>query len=148
MSLKTRIEQDFLAAYKAKDTVKTAVLRQLKTAATMREKEVLRPLSDDEYMDLLARQLKQRRESVELYTQGGRPDLAQIEELELAVLHAYMPSQLSDQELAAVVEQAVAAVGAAGPKDMGRVMKAVMEQAKGRADGKKISDLVKARLGA
>lgn len=147
MSLKEQIEKDFLAAYKAKDTVKTAVLRQLKTAATTREKEVLRPLADPEYLDLIAKQVKQRRESVEQFTQGGRPDLAAIEEGELAVLQTYLPAALSDAELAAIVEEAVAASGAQGVKDMGKVMKLVMDRTKGRADGKKVSDTVKARLG-
>ncbi len=148
MSLKEKIEQDFLVAYKAKETVKTAVLRQLKTAATVREKEVLRPLTDPEYLDLIAKQVKQRRESVEQFTKGGRPDLVAIEERELVVLLTYLPAAFSDQELLAVIDQAMAETGAAGPKDMGRVMKLVMDRAKGQADGKKISEFVKTRLGA
>ena len=135
-------------AYKAKETVKTAVLRKLKTAATVREKEVLRPLTDPEYLDLIAKQVKQRRESVEQFTKGGRPDLVAIEERELVVLLTYLPAAFSDQELLAVIDQAMAETGAAGPKDMGRVMKLVMDRAKGQADGKKISEFVKTRLGA
>lgn len=146
MSIKGRIESDYITAYKAKDTVRLAVLRHLKTAVKNREVELLRPVTDDDCLELVARQIKQRRESVDQYTKHGRADLAAVEESELAVLTDYMPQPLTDDELASAIDALVRETGAAGPKDMGKVMQALTAAYKGRYDGKKASDAVRARL--
>ena len=146
MSIQGRIESDYIVAYKAKDAVRLAVLRHLKTAAKNREVELLRPLTDDDLLDLISRQLKQRKDSIEQYEKHGRADLAAVEQAELAVLLDYMPRPLSDAELAEAIERLVAETGASGPKDMGKVMAALTLGFKGRYDGKKASDAVRSRL--
>ncbi|HMM38151.1 MAG TPA: GatB/YqeY domain-containing protein [Desulfovibrio sp.] len=148
MGLQARIESDFVAAYKAKESVKVAVLRMLKTAIKNRQVELCRPLEDGEILDVIAKQVKQRRESIEQFNAGHRPDLAEKEAAELEQLADYLPKALSDEELAAAVDTAIAALGASGLKDMGRVMQAVMEAHKGQVDGKKASALVRGRLSA
>lgn len=145
-TLQGRIESDYIVAYKAKDTVRLAVLRHLKTAAKNRGVEVLRPLTDDDYLELLSRQIKQRRESLEQYEKHGRPELAAVESAELAVLLGYMPAPLTDAELAQAVDRFAVETGAQGPKDMGKVMQALTLAYKGRYDGKKASEAVRARL--
>lgn len=146
MSLGDRIEKEFLAAYKAHDEVRVAVLRMLKTAIKNRQVELLRPLSDDEVLEVIARQVKQRQESVDQFRQAGREEMARREEAEMLELRAYLPAQLSAEETAAAVDAAIAATGAAAMKDMGRVMQALMAAHKGRIDGKAAGELVKARL--
>lgn len=146
MSIKGRIESDYIAAYKAKDSVRLAVLRHLKTAVKNREVEQLRPVSDDDCLELIARQIKQRKESIDQYAKHGRADLAEVEQAELGVLVDYMPQPLTDDELAQAIEALIRETGAAGPKDMGKVMQALTAAYKGRYDGKKASDAVRARL--
>lgn len=145
-TIQGRIESDYIVAYKAKDTVRLAVLRHLKTAAKNREVEALRPLSDDDFLEIIARQIKQRRESLEQYEKHGRTDLAAVESAELAVLQDYMPTALTEAELAQAIDRLVAETGALGPKDMGKVMQALTLAFKGRYDGKKASEAVRARL--
>ncbi|HWR02718.1 MAG TPA: GatB/YqeY domain-containing protein [Humidesulfovibrio sp.] len=145
-TIQGRIESDYIAAYKAKDTVRLAVLRHLKTAAKNREVEILRPLTDDDFLEIIARQIKQRRESLEQYEKHGRTDLAAVESAELAVLQDYMPTALTEAELAQAIDRLVAETGAQGPKDMGKVMQALTLAYKGRYDGKKASEAVRARL--
>lgn len=148
MSLAVRIEKDFLAAYKAKDELTVSVLRMLKAAVKNRQVELMREPSDEDVLAVIARQVKQRQESVDQFTAAGRTDLADKEAAEKAALESYLPTRLTDGELACLVDEAVAATGAAGMKDMGRVMAAAMAKAAGRADGKLLSQLVKARLSA
>lgn len=146
MALQARIETDFVTAYKAKETVRVAVLRMLKTAIKNRQVELLRPLDDGEILDVIAKQVKQRRESIEQFTSGNRPDLADKEARELEMLVGYLPQALTEAELAAAIDAVVRELGAASLKDMGRVMQAVLEAHKGQVDGKKASELVRARL--
>ena len=146
MSIQGRIESDYIQAYKAKDTVRLAVLRHLKTAAKNREIEVLRPLTDDDLLDLISRQVKQRKDSIEQYEKHGRADLAAVELAEMDVLVEYMPKPLSEAELAATIDRLVAETGASGPKDMGRVMQALTLGYKGRYDGKMASEAVRSKL--
>lgn len=146
MALQARIETDFVTAYKAKETVRVAVLRMLKTAIKNRQVELLRPLDDGEILDVIAKQVKQRRESIEQFTSGNRPDLADKEALELEMLVGYLPQALTEAELAVAVDAVVRELGATSLKDMGRVMQAVLEAHKGQVDGKKASELVRARL--
>lgn len=146
MSIQGRIESDYIVAYKAKDTVRLAVLRHLKTAAKNREVELLHALTDDDLLDIISRQLKQRRDSIEQYEKHGRSDLAAVEIAEQAVLADYMPQPLSQAELAATIDRLVAETGASGPKDMGKVMQALTLGYKGRYDGKMASEAVRSRL--
>jgi uncharacterized protein YqeY len=146
MNLTARIDSDFLAAMRARDELVVGVLRMLKAAAKMRQVELRRPLTGDELFDVLAKQAKQRKESIEQFAKANRTDLVDKEERELAVLLAYMPAPLSDAELAAAVDAVVAELDARSMKDMGRVVQAVLAAHKGRVEGKRVSDAVKARL--
>ena len=150
MSLKDRIGDEIKAAMKARDKVRLETIRSIKKAIL--EKEIsVRPqgqeeLNEDQEMELLIQLAKQRRDSIEQYTGAGRLDLADRETQELAILEEYLPKQMDDAEIAAVVDATIAKVGAASPKDMGKVMGPVMQALKGRADGKRIQEIVKEKL--
>ena len=146
MSLNAQIEKDYIVAYKAKEMVKVAVLRHLKTAIKNRKVELGHEPSDDEVLDLIAKQVKQRKDSFSQYQAAGRQDLADIEAAELVALEDYLPKQLSDDELAVAVDKAISSLGASGMQDMGKVMQVLMQAHKGCMDGKKASELVKSRL--
>ena len=146
MSLQERIERDFIAAYKNKDTDLVAVLRMLKAAAKNRQVDLQRPLTDDEVLDLVLKQIKQRQESIDMFSKAGRDELAAKEAAELELLRAYQPHPLSADELTALIETVVAEQGATSIKDMGRVIQAIMNTHKGRVDGKAVSELVRNRL--
>lgn len=149
MSLFEQIEKDYIQAYKAKDSVRLTVLRLLKTAVKNKLVDLCRPgdtLDDGEMMDLIIKEGKQRQDSIEQYTAAGRSDLADKEAAELVVLQSYLPKPLTEEELTAVIDAAIAETGAASPRDMGKVISAVMAAHKGRVDGKVLSAAVKARL--
>lgn len=144
-----QIEKDYIVAYKAKDSVRLMVLRLLKTAVKNRMVDLRRPggsLSDEEMMDVIIKEGKQRQDSIEQYTAAQRPDLAEKEAAELVVLKEYLPKALSHEELLALVESTVTELGATSPKDMGRVISAIMAGHKGQVDGKVLSEAVKKRL--
>ncbi len=148
MNLSQRLEADYVAAYKEKDAVRLSVLRLLKTAMkNLLVERLQKPLEEGDILDLLARQCKQRLDSITQYRAAGRDDLAAREEAELAVLKSYMPEQISGDALRAVIVDLVAAAGAAGIKDMGRVMQALAAARKGQYDGKEASELVRSVLG-
>jgi uncharacterized protein YqeY len=132
---------------RARDQRRTSTLRMAMAAAKNRQIELGRELSDEDMVEVLGRQVKQRRESIEQFRAGGREEMAANEEAEAQILAEFLPEQLSEAELAAMVDEAVASTGASAPGDMGRVMGAVMPKTKGRADGKVVSDLVRRRLG-
>jgi len=150
MSLKDQIGEDIKAAMKSKDKVRLETVRSIKKA--LLEKEVsLRPtgqteLTEAQEMEVLVQQAKQRRDSIEQYRQVGRSDLVDQEAQELAILETYLPTQLSDEEISKVIDEIITEVGATSPKDLGKVMGSAMQRVKGQADGKKIQELVKARL--
>ena len=150
LSLKDRITEDIKAAMKAKDKPRLNALRNIKKA--LLEKEVsVRPqgresLTSEQEIEVLGQLAKQRRDSIEQYRQGGREDLAAKEEAELATIATYLPAQLSDEEIATAIDEMIAQVGAKSVKDLGRVMGPAMKRMKGRADGKKIQEMVKAKL--
>ncbi len=149
MSLSEQIEKEYIQAYKAKDSVRLAVLRLLKTAAKNRLVEFKRPggeLSDAEMLDVIIRESKQRQDSIEQYTAARRADLADKEAAELKILQEYLPRPLSREELAEIIETTIADLQAAAPRDMGRVISAIMAAYKGRVDGKILSEAVKKRL--
>jgi hypothetical protein len=151
MSLKDRISEDIKAAMKARDTIRLETVRSIKKVIL--EKEVsLRPqgqdsLTESQEIEVLAQVAKQRRDSIEQYRKAGRDDLAEQEAQELAIIEEYLPKQLSDEEVSAVIDETIASVGATSVKDMGKVMGPVMQKLKGRADGQKIQAMVKAKLG-
>ena len=146
MALKDQLDADLKSAMRDKDAVKLSVVRMLKSAIKYREIELMKPLDDAGVLQVMASEVKRRRDSVEQYRAGNRPELVAKEEAEIAVLMAYLPQQLTREELEAKVAAAVQATGAKGPKDMGAVMKALLPEVAGRADGKVVSELVKSRL--
>ncbi|NEO53052.1 MAG: GatB/YqeY domain-containing protein [Okeania sp. SIO3B5] len=150
MSLKDRITEDIKAAMKAKDKVRLETVRSIKKVILEEEANARAAgkdsLTETQEMDILTRLAKQRRDSIEQYTKAGRQELADGEAAELAILEEYLPKQLSDEDIVRVVDEIIAQVGANSPKDMGKVMGPAMQQLKGKADGKKVQEAVKARL--
>jgi uncharacterized protein YqeY len=146
-TLKERLDADLKDAMRSKNELTTSVIRMLKSAIKYKEVEPgASALDDAGIAKVIAGLIKQRRDSVEQYKSGGRDDLAQKEEAEIAILQNYLPKQMSAEELRAEVAAAITAVGAKSPKDMGAVMKAVQAKVQGRAEGRAISDEVKAQL--
>lgn len=145
--LRDQVRRDLTAAMKARDAVRVGALRMLLTAIVNREKELRHPLTDEEVREVAAREVKRRTESIEAFERGNRPDLVAKETAEREILQAYAPEQLSEAELEAIIEEAIAEVGAAGPGDLGKVMGKVMARARGRADGSLVQGKVRARLG-
>jgi uncharacterized protein YqeY len=147
-SLRDRVQADLTAAMKARDAVRVGALRMLLTALVNREKELRRPLTDEEVREVAAREVKRRTESIEAFEAGGRADLVAKETAEREILAAYAPEPLTEAELDRLIEEAVAEVGASGPGDLGKVMGRVMAVARGRVDGAVVQRKVRARLGA
>ncbi len=145
-SLKEQLDADLKVAQKAKDSIRVNVIRMLKTVIKNREVEKIGELTDQELLQAVNSQIKARVEAAEGFRKGGREEMAKKEEAEMAILKAYLPAQLSRDELVALIEKAVAETGAAGPRDMGNVMKALMPDVTGKADGKLVSELVKEKL--
>jgi uncharacterized protein YqeY len=147
MSLEQTLSGDIVIAMKAKDQTRLTALRMLKTALTNKSIEKGRALDATEELQVVSTLVKQRRDSIEQFTKGGRQDLADKEQAEITILNGYLPAAASDEEVAAAVAAAVAETGATGAKDMGKVMKAAMAALAGKTvDGKKVSEAVKARL--
>ena len=146
MALKDQLDADLKAAMRDKDTVKLSVVRMLKSAVKYREIELMKPLDDAGVLQVISQEIKRHRDSVEQFRAGNRPDLVEKEEGEIAVLQAWLPPQLTEAEIRAKVDAVVTRLQAAGPKDMGAVMKALLPEVQGLADGKLVSELVKARL--
>jgi uncharacterized protein YqeY len=146
MTIKKQVEQDMIQAAKGKDKIRLSALRLIKTAMHNREIDLKRELNEAETLQILAGMVKQRKDSIEQFAKGGRADLVAQEEAELKIIQAFMPQQLSKEEIEAEIEKAVAEAGAASVKDMGKVMKVLMPRITGKADGKMVGELVKARL--
>ncbi|HZG39489.1 MAG TPA: GatB/YqeY domain-containing protein [Nodosilinea sp.] len=150
MSLKDRISDDIKTAMKAKDKVRLETVRSIKKVILERE-TLVRPsgqdaLTPEQELEVLTQLAKQRKDSIEQYQKAGRDDLAAQETQELAIISEYLPQQLSDAEVEAVIDDLIAQTGASSAKDMGKVMGPAMQQLKGRADGGKVQALVKAKL--
>ena len=150
MGLKEQIGEDIKTAMKAKDKLRLQTVRGIKKAILEKEVE-LRPkgqetLTPEQEIELLSQQAKQRRDSIEQFQNAGRDDLAEKESQELAIIETYLPEQVSDTELESIIDEIIAASGAASVKDLGKVMGPAMKQLKGKADGKKIQALVKSKL--
>jgi uncharacterized protein YqeY len=144
--LADRIDADMKTAARAKDARRLNTLRMLKSQMKYREIEKGQPLEDGDVVGVIGSMIKQRKDSAAQYRAGGRPELAENENAEITILEGYLPRQLTDAELAALVQESVAASGAKGPRDMGAVMKALMPKIAGRAEGKRVSDAVKSAL--
>jgi hypothetical protein len=147
MSLRERIDADIKTAMKSKEKVRLETVRSIKKV--LLEKEVsARPatLTESQELEVLVQIAKQRRDSIEQYHKAGRDDLADQEAAELAIVEEYLPAQMSDEEVSAILDEIIVSVGATSAKEMGKVMGAAMQQLKGKADGKKIQDMVKAKL--
>lgn len=148
MSFKGKVDQGMIQALKAKDTIRVSALRMLKSGLHNREIDLKRELDEPEFLQLLSSMVKQRKDSIEQFEKGGRVDLVEKEKAELAVIEEFLPSQLSEADLDAAIAEAIRESGAAGIRDMGKVMKVLMPKLTGRADGKMVGDKVKARLSA
>ena len=147
MKLRDRINQDLTSAMKARDADSLRVLRMMKTAVKNKEIEVRGELDDPQVVEVLSALVKQRRDSIEQFSRGGRPELAAQEAAEIKVIEGYLPATAGEEEIAAVVEEVIRATGASSPKDMGKVMKECMLRFSGKpVDGKQVSALVKQRL--
>jgi uncharacterized protein YqeY len=146
VSLRDRVQSDITAAMRGGDTLRRDVLRLAANAAYNVEKRNLRPLTEDEFLAVLTREVKTRRESVEAYAAAGRQDLASREQAEIDILSEYLPQPLTEAEIGALVDEAIAATGATTPRDMGKVMGWLAPRTRGRADGKIVSGLVASAL--
>jgi uncharacterized protein YqeY len=144
--LAERIDAEMKDAARAQDKRRLGTLRMLKSAMKYREIEVSKALEDADIVAVVGTLIKQRRDSAAQFTAGGRPELAQAENEEIKILEAFLPRQMTDDELAALVQEAIAASGAKGPKEMGAVMKALMPKVQGKAEGKRVSDAVRGAL--
>ena len=141
MSLRERILSDITAAMRSGESLRRDTLRMAESAIYNAEKRERREYSDDEVAAVIAREVKTRRESIEAFRKGGREDLAAKEEAEIAILAAFLPEQLSEAEIEALVREAVVATGATGPREMGKVMGSVSSKTRGRADGRLVSQV-------
>ena len=146
MSLIGRLEEELKQAMVARDTTRRDALRLILASLRSAEKELQRPLHDDEELQVLQRERKRRAEAIEAFRAGDREEQAQAEEAELEVLEEFMPEPLSEEELEEIVDDAIAEVGATSLQDLGRVMADVMPQVSGRADGSVVSQLVREKL--
>jgi hypothetical protein len=146
MDYKSKIEESLKEALKKRDTVRVSVLRMLLTAIKNKEVEKIRALSDDEFFSLVKTSIKQHLESIESFKKGQRLDLVEKEEKELLILKEFLPSQLTEEEITREIEEAITTVDAKNQKDMGKVIKFLMEKFPGRVDGKVLSAMVLKRL--
>ena len=146
MDINAKLNAEMVVAAKAKDKVRLSTIRMLKTALHNKEIDLMRPLNESETLQILSAIVKQRKDSIEQFVKGGRTDLVEKEEAELKVVQEFMPAQMSDDEVENVIKKAIVEVGAVSVKDMGKVMKIIMPQLTGKADGKMVGEKVKALL--
>jgi uncharacterized protein len=148
MTTLEKIQKDLVDAMRAKDELRLSVVRMVKAALKHKEIEKIRPLDEAESMQVLQTLLKQRRESVEMFTKGGRMELAEKETKEIAILETYLPAGASAEDMEAAIAAAMAETGANSPKQMGAVVKAARSKLEGKTvDGKALSDLIRTKLG-
>jgi len=147
MSLKTQITEDMKNAMRAKETARLGTIRLLLSAMKQREVDERIELTDADIISVIEKMLKQRRDSIAAYESAQRQDLADIEKFEVSVLQTYLPQQLTENEIKAILEKVVVDTGSAGIKDMGKVMAAIKPLVAGKADMGKVSGFIKARLG-
>jgi uncharacterized protein len=149
VGLVEQIDKDLPAAMKAQEALKLSVLRMMKAALKNKQIELGKPLEDTDAVAVLRTLVKQRHDSVEQFRKGGRDELADKEEAEIKIIEGYLPAAASEEDVDAAIAAAIVETGAAGPKDMGKVMKAAMAKLAGKnADGKRVNEKVRAKLGA
>jgi len=146
VSLRDRLQTDIAAAMRGGDSLRRDTLRMATSAAYNVEKRNQHPLTDDEFLAVLTREVKTRRESVDAYAKAGRQDLVDKEQAEIDILAEYLPQALTEAEIAALVDEGIAATGATSARDLGKVMGWLSPRTRGRADGKVVSGLVAQRL--
>jgi uncharacterized protein YqeY len=146
MSLYDDIIHDLTSAIKGKDTLRLSVLRGLKTAIKNKQVELRQELNEDQIRGVISSEIKKRKEAIEVFNQGSRPDLADKEEAELKILSGYLPPQLSGEEIKEILANVIEELSASGPKDLGRVMKSAMSKLAGRADGREVNQLARELL--
>ena len=146
MDINARLNDEMVIAAKAKDKIRLSAIRMLKTALHNKEIDLMRPLNESETLQIVSAMVKQRKDSIEQFAKGGRIDLVEKEEAELNVVQEFMPAQMSDDEVVSIIQKAIAETEAVSVKDMGKVMKVLMPQLTGKADGKMVGEKVKALL--
>jgi len=146
MTLRSRLEEDLKAAMRAREAVRRDTIRYLLSEVQKAEKAEQRDFDDEEVLRVLGRQAAQRRESIEAFAKGGRQDLVDKEEAELEIILEYMPEQMSEEQIAELVQAAIEEVGASGPQDMGKLMGRLMPQMRGKADGRTVNEIVRRLL--
>jgi uncharacterized protein YqeY len=146
MNLLERLESDMIKAAKARDSERLGAIRFVRSQTKNRQIELRRELKDEDVVEVLSRIAKQHRESIEQFQEGGRNELVKHERRQLSVVEEYLPAQLGEQELLEILSGVIEETGAAGPRDIGMVMKTIMPRVKGRADGKIVKALVQSRL--
>ena len=148
MNLKEKINGEMVSAAKARDKIRLSTIRMIKSALHNKKIDLKRELNDEELLQVLSSIVKQRKDSIEQFGKAGRADLVEKEKKELKVVQGFMPEQLSEEEIETEIEKAIEEVDAVSIKEMGKVMKVVMSKLTGRADGKIVSERVKAKLSA
>lgn len=146
MSVISNLENEIKTAMKAKDSNRLNTLRLIKSTVKNKEIELMKELTDADFIQVLSTMVKQRKESIEQYEKGGRAELAQAEKDELVVISSFLPEPLSEEDAKSLIQEAISKTGAEGMKDMGKVMGAIKSQTAGRIDGKILADLVKSSL--
>lgn len=146
MGLKEQLERDLREAMKNKDRIRLDTIRAIKTAIKNKEVELIKELDDTAIIGIINTLIKQRQESIEYFKKGGREDLLQKEEKEIAILRSYLPEPLSPEKLESIITESIKEAGATGPRDIGKVMKIIMPKVAGRVDGKTVNEMVRKRL--
>lgn len=146
MDINVKLNEEMVAAAKAKDKIRLSAARMLKTALHNKEIELMRPLNESEMLQVLSSMIKQRKDSIEQFAKGGRTDLVEKEEAELKFLQEFMPAQMSEEDIDALIKKTIEEAGAVSVKEMGKVMKILMPKLTGVADGKIVGEKVKAFL--
>ena len=146
MDINVKLNDEMVAAAKAKDKIRLSAIRMLKTSLHNKEISLMRALNEAEVLQVLSSMIKQRKDSIEQFAKGGRTDLVEKEEAELKVIQEFMPAQMSDEEVDDVIKKTIEEAGAVSIKDMGKVMKLLMPKLTGVADGKVVGEKVKAFL--
>jgi len=146
MTLYDDIIKDLTNAMKGRDALRLSVLRGLKTAIKNKQVELRHELNDDQIRGVISSEIKKRKEAIEVFNQGSRPDLADKEEAELKILSGYLPPQLSEEEIKGILANVIEELSASGPKDLGKVMKLAMPRLAGKADGREVNQLARELL--
>ncbi|MDI6742716.1 MAG: GatB/YqeY domain-containing protein [Smithella sp.] len=146
MEINNKLNEEMILAAKSKDKIRLSAIRMIKTSLHNKEISLLRPLNEGEILQVLSSMIKQRKDSIEQFARGGRTDLVDQEEAELKVIQEFMPAQMSENDVDALIKKTIAEAGAVSIKDMGKVMKLLMPKLAGMADGKLVGEKVKAFL--